>query len=44
MWVLGRGTVVTGRLDHGVVKKGDDAVVMGHGKVMKTTVTGKWML
>ena len=38
--VAGRGTVVTGRLDHGVIKKGDEAVIMGHGKSLKTTITG----
>jgi len=39
----GRGTVVTGKLERGVIKKGDEAVVMGHGKQFKTTVTGKLM-
>jgi len=39
--ITGRGTVVTGRLERGVIKKGDEAVVMGHGKQFKTTVTGK---
>jgi len=38
--ITGRGTVVTGRLEHGVIKKGDEAVIMGHGKQFKTTVTG----
>ena len=38
--VTGRGTVVTGRLERGVIKKGDEAVIMGHGKQFKTTVTG----
>jgi len=37
---VGRGTVVTGKLERGVIKKGDEAVVMGHGKQFKTTVTG----
>jgi len=40
----GRGTVVTGRLERGVIKKGDEAVVMGHGKQFKTTVTGRYAL
>ena len=38
--IIGRGTVVTGKLEHGVIKKGDEAVIMGHGKQFKTTVTG----
>jgi hypothetical protein len=38
--LVGRGTVVTGRLERGVIKKGDEAVVMGHGKQLKTIVTG----
>ena len=37
----GRGTVVTGKLERGVIKKGDEAIVMGHGKQFKTTITGK---
>jgi len=37
---VGRGTVVTGKLERGVIKKGDEAVIMGHGKQFKTTVTG----
>jgi len=31
---------VTGKLERGVIKKGDEAVIMGHGKQFKTTVTG----
>lgn len=38
--ITGRGTVVTGRLERGTVKKGADAEAVGHGKVLKTTVTG----
>ena len=41
VFITGRGTVVTGRLERGVVKKGEEAVIMGHGKSFKTTVTGK---
>lgn len=36
----GRGTVVTGKLERGVLKKGDEALIMGHGKEFKTTITG----
>jgi len=39
-FATGRGTVVTGRLERGVIKKGDEAIIMGHGKQFKTTVTG----
>ncbi|KAK2181370.1 hypothetical protein NP493_401g02017 [Ridgeia piscesae] len=38
--IAGRGTVVTGKLERGVIKKGDDAVILGHGKTFKTTITG----
>jgi len=37
---VGRGTVVSGKLERGVIKKGDEAIVMGHSKQFKTTVTG----
>jgi len=37
---LGRGTVVTGRLERGVVKKGNDCEFIGHNKTIKSTVTG----
>lgn len=38
--IPGRGTVATGRLERGVIKKGDEAVIMGHGKQFKTVITG----
>lgn len=38
--IPGRGTVLTGRLHRGVLKKGTECEIVGHGKVMKTTVTG----
>jgi len=38
--IAGRGTVVTGRLERGVIKKGDEAQIVGHDKVIKTTITG----
>jgi len=39
--IEGRGTVVTGRIDRGVVKVGDDVDVLGMGrKDQKTAVTG----
>ena len=38
--ISGRGTVVTGRVERGVIKKGDEVEFVGHGSDMKTTVTG----
>ncbi|OAD55111.1 Elongation factor Tu, mitochondrial [Eufriesea mexicana] len=38
--VMGRGTVVTGRLERGRIKKGTDCELIGFNKVIKTTVTG----
>lgn len=38
--IPGRGTVVTGRLERGKVKKGNDCEFVGFGKVLKSTVTG----
>ena len=37
---LGRGTVVTGLLERGVIKKGDACEIVGYNKTIKTTVTG----
>ena len=39
--ISGRGTVATGRLERGVVKKGDEALIMGHGVRLKTVITGQ---
>ncbi|CAH0555018.1 unnamed protein product [Brassicogethes aeneus] len=38
--IPGRGTVVTGRLERGVVKKGAECEFVGYNKVIKSTVTG----
>ncbi|GJQ66757.1 hypothetical protein Trydic_g19823, partial [Trypoxylus dichotomus] len=38
--IPGRGTVVTGRLERGVLKKGADCEFVGFNKVLKSTVTG----
>ncbi|XP_050305114.1 elongation factor Tu, mitochondrial-like [Anthonomus grandis grandis] len=38
--IPGRGTVVTGRLERGVLKKGADCEFVGFNKVIKSTVTG----
>ncbi|MCL4138100.1 UNVERIFIED_CONTAM: hypothetical protein GTU68_010778, partial [Idotea baltica] len=37
--IVGRGTVVSGRLGRGVMKKGSDVEVLGFGKKVKSTVT-----
>ncbi|MBF0403502.1 MAG: elongation factor Tu [Nitrospirae bacterium] len=38
--ISGRGTVVTGRLERGIVKVGDEAEIVGLGTTRKTVVTG----
>ncbi|KAM9394121.1 elongation factor Tu, mitochondrial [Pholidichthys leucotaenia] len=38
--IPGRGTVVTGTLERGVIKKGDDCEFVGHNRNIKTVVTG----
>lgn len=38
--IPGRGTVVTGRLERGIVKKGMECEFVGYNKVFKSTVTG----
>jgi len=38
--IPGRGTVVTGRLERGVVKKGNECEFIGYNKIIKSTVTG----
>ena len=38
--IPGRGTVVTGRLERGTIKKGMDAELIGFNKQMKSTITG----
>lgn len=39
--IAGRGTVVTGRIERGVVKKGEEVQFVGHNSGTKTVVTGK---
>lgn len=36
----GRGTVVTGTLERGILKKGDECELLGHNKNIRTVVTG----
>src|SRR5262249_37015221 len=38
--IKGRGTVVTGRVERGVVKVGGEVEILGFGEPKKTTVTG----
>ncbi|XP_033219072.1 elongation factor Tu, mitochondrial [Belonocnema kinseyi] len=38
--IPGRGTVVTGRLERGIVKKGMDCEFVGYSKTIKSTITG----
>jgi elongation factor Tu len=38
--IKGRGTVVTGRIERGVVKVGEEVEIVGFGESRKTTVTG----
>uniref|UniRef100_A0A1L8DRI0 Elongation factor Tu n=1 Tax=Nyssomyia neivai TaxID=330878 RepID=A0A1L8DRI0_9DIPT len=38
--IPGRGTVVTGRLERGTVKKGAECEFVGYNKVIKSTITG----
>lgn len=38
--IPGRGTVVTGRLERGTLKKGAECEFVGYNKVMKSTITG----
>ncbi|XP_041349990.1 elongation factor Tu, mitochondrial-like [Gigantopelta aegis] len=38
--IQGRGTVVTGKVERGIIKKGDEAELLGYDTTMKTTVTG----
>ena len=38
--ISGRGTVVTGRIERGIVKVGDEVEIVGLGETKKTVVTG----
>ena len=39
-WLQGRGTVVTGRVEQGIVRTGDEVEILGIQAATKTTVTG----
>jgi elongation factor Tu len=38
--IAGRGTVVTGRIESGIIKVGQEVEIVGLGETVKTTVTG----
>ncbi len=38
--IKGRGTVVTGRIERGVIKVGEEVEILGFREIQKTTVTG----
>lgn len=38
--IAGRGTVATGRVERGVIKKGTTAEIVGHKAKIRTTITG----
>jgi len=38
--ISGRGTVVTGRIERGIIKVGDEVEIVGFAETMKTVVTG----
>jgi len=38
--IAGRGTVVTGRIERGIIKKGEEVEIVGHMSNTKTIVTG----
>ena len=40
--IPGRGTVVTGQIERGKIKKGEEVEVVGYKAKLKTTVTGEW--
>ena len=40
-WLQGRGTVVTGRVEQGIVRTGDEVEILGIQAPTKTTVTGE---
>ena len=40
MTISGRGTVVTGRIERGIVKLGDEVEILGMGNTLKSVVTG----
>ena len=40
--VPGRGTVITGTIERGTMKRGSEAKIVGFGSKIKTTVTGNF--
>lgn len=42
--LLGRGTVCTGKIERGKVKKGDPVDILGYNKFFKCTINGKFCI
>ena len=38
--IAGRGTVVTGKVERGILNKGDEVEILGFGRKITTTITG----
>ena len=38
--IQGRGTVVTGKVERGILKKGDEVHILGYDKEIKTSISG----
>lgn len=42
--ISGRGTVVTGQIERGTIKKGSEIEIIGYKSKLKTTVTGQSLI
>ena len=42
--IAGRGTVVTGQIERGVIKKGTEVEIVGYKSKLKSTVTGQYTI
>ena len=42
--ISGRGTVVTGQVERGTIKKGSEIEIIGYKSKLKTTVTGQSLI
>lgn len=40
--ITGRGTVITGRIERGKIKKGSECEILGYNKSVKSVVTGNF--
>ena len=41
--IAGRGTVVTGQIERGMIKKGTEVEIVGYKSRIKSTVTGQFL-